>query len=85
MDIFPRSFLGNLRPAVESGLLRREDNLETVSDKLEDAFECDSLDLVEISMMIEEKAHRIPETVGDLIDLLEGHGPDNASSPIARK
>jgi len=43
------------------------------------------LDLVELTMMLEEKPERLPKTVGDLIDLIEDRGPHDTSSPIARK
>jgi hypothetical protein len=85
MDIFPKGLLGNLRRAIKAGELRREDTLDTVGDKLTAVFHCDSLDLVELTMKLEEKPERLPKTVGDLIDLIEHRGPDKTSSPIARK
>jgi acyl carrier protein len=74
MDIFPRSLRENLRRAVRSGDLKREDNLEAVGEQLSDIFQCDSLDLVELVMAIEEQKEKSPTTVGDLMDLIEEMG-----------
>jgi acyl carrier protein len=86
MDIFPRELREDLRRAVESGALRRVDDLESVADKLTDIFQCDSLDLIELCMALEkQKKSIVPKTVGELIDLLESDGPDDLFSPVARK
>src|SRR5271168_5038213 len=81
MDIFPRSLRENLRRAVTSGDLKREDNLEAVGEQLSDIFQCDSLDLVELVMAIEEQKGKSPTTVGDLMDLIEKNGPDDTAGP----
>jgi hypothetical protein len=85
MDIFPRDLREDLKRAIESGALRREDELESVADKLSEIFHSDSVDLVELCMALEEQRGRFPKTVGELIDLLESDGPDDLVSPAARK
>jgi acyl carrier protein len=84
MDIFPRSLRENLRRAVRSGDLKREDNLEAVGEQLSDIFQCDSLDLVELVMAIEEQKEKSPTTVGDLMDLIERDGPDETAAPVGK-
>lgn len=85
MDIFPRSLRGNLKNAIKSGRLRREDYLEAVGEQLSDIFQCDSLDLVELAMIIEEQNGKSPRTVGELLDLIEKAGPNDAAPPIGKK
>jgi acyl carrier protein len=58
MDIFPRSLRENLRRAINSGALKREDNLEAVGEQLSDIFQYDSLDFVELVMAKEETLRR---------------------------
>ena len=85
MDIFPRSLREDLRRAVTSGDLKREDNLEAVGEQLSDIFQCDSLDLVELVMAIEEQKEKSPTTVGDLMDLIEKDGPDDTAAPVGKE
>jgi hypothetical protein len=50
MALFSRSLRGNLRRSLESGELQRDDNLDGAADKSTETFQCDSLDLVELTM-----------------------------------
>ena len=85
MDLFPRSLHSNLRRAIESGELKREDDLDAAEDKLTEVFQCDSLDLVELIMGIEEGKHKKSRTIGDRIDLLEDEKSDGVASSAPRK
>jgi acyl carrier protein len=85
MDIFPRSLRGNLKRAIKSGRLKREDDLEAVGEQLSDIFQCDSLDLVELAMIIEEHGGKSAKTVGELIDLIEKDGPDDTATSVGKK
>jgi hypothetical protein len=85
MDIFPRSLRKNLTRAIESGALKRQDDLEAVEEQLSDIFQCDSLDLVELAMAIEENNGKSPKTAGELMDLIEKDGPDDTAAPVGKK
>jgi len=66
----PHEILRTLQAAVDSGELRREETLEHAAKKLDKLLGWDSLDLVELSMALEE-AGIVVRTVGELIRLLE--------------
>lgn len=85
MDLFPRSLRRHLSRAMESGELKRQDTLEQAAGKLTEVFQCDSLDLMELIMGIEEGKHRKPRTIGDLIDLLENEKSGDVASQAPRK
>jgi hypothetical protein len=79
MDLFPRTLRWNLKRALDSGKLKPEDDLDDVTDQLTQIFECDSLDLVELVMTVEETG-RSPRTVGELLTLIERSGADDGSN-----
>jgi acyl carrier protein len=88
MNHLPRSLHWKLNRAIESGELKRQDDLDEAGDKLTEIFQCDSLDLVELIMGIEEQKDRRAKTVGDLIDLLnllKNDSSDDVSSPTSRE
>jgi hypothetical protein len=84
MDLFPRSLRWNLTRALDAGELKPEDNLDDVADQLTQIFKCDSLDLVELVMTVEETG-RTPRTVGELLTLLESGSADDASAANTKK
>ena len=81
MDLFPRSLRRRLSRAIASGELKRQDTLGQAGGKPTEAFPCDSLDLIELIMGIEDAKHRKPRTTGDLIDLLK----DEKSRAVASR
>jgi hypothetical protein len=83
MDPDPSDILRNLHLAVMSGELNREDSLEQVSGKLEEIIGCDSLDIVELFMALEEKG--VKPTVAELIKLFEGNDSDDDNLTPVRK
>ncbi len=83
MDFFPPSLLGNLKRALQSDELKREDDLNDVTEQLTRIFECDSLDLVELVTIVEER-DRSPRTVGELLRLLEKGDTDDSATPTTR-
>jgi|HubBroStandDraft_1064217.scaffolds.fasta_scaffold121909_2 hypothetical protein len=88
MELFARSLGWNLQRAMESGELRRQGDLDQAGDRFTEILPCDSLDLVELVMVIAEQKHTKVRTVGeliDLLDLLENRTSDNLSSPASRK
>jgi nicotinamide riboside kinase len=70
--------------AIRSGLLRREDPVESIESEI-DNFECDYADIVEIAMQLEERMGKYPKTVGELIDALGGEGSDGMASVAAKQ
>ncbi len=84
MDLFPRNLLWNLKRALSSGELKLEDDLDGAAVELSRIFQCDSLDLVELIMTVEEKG-RTPKTVGELLKVLESKGTDDSPSQPLRK
>jgi nicotinamide riboside kinase len=69
----------DLQRAVKSGLLRRDDLVGAIEDRIS-AFECDFADIVEIAMELEEQTGKHPETVGELIDALGNDGFDGLAA-----
>jgi hypothetical protein len=49
MELFPRGLRGNLRPSLDSRELNRDGKLDELARKLTEIFQCDSLDLVELT------------------------------------
>lgn len=82
MELFPGNLRENLKQAVASGALRREDLLETLEDEMSN-FECDYMDIVEIAMELEERTGKYPGTIGELMDSLGSEGPDGLA-PVAK-
>jgi hypothetical protein len=66
----PHDIRRTLQAAVDSGELGPEETLEHAAKKLDELLGWDSLDIVELSMALEEKGI-VVTTVGDLIRLLE--------------
>jgi hypothetical protein len=85
MDLFPRSLRRRLSRAIESGEFKRQDTLDQAGGKLTEVFQCDSLDLIEVIVGIEEGKHRKPRTIGDLIDLREDEKSGDVPSRAPRK
>jgi acyl carrier protein len=88
MELFTHGLRWNLLRAIESGEVKPQDDLGAAGDKLTEIFRCDSLDLVELVMRIEEQKHSRAKTVGDLIALLgplENDTSDNVSFKAPRK
>jgi acyl carrier protein len=83
MDPDPSDIPRSLRLAVMSGELRREDSLEPVTSKLEEIIGCDSTDMVELFMALEEKG--VKPTVAELIKLFEGNDSDDDNLTPVRK
>jgi acyl carrier protein len=83
MDPDPSDILRSLHLAVMSGELHKEDSLEPVSSKLEEIIGCDSTDIVELFMALEEKG--VKPTVAELIKLFEGNDSDDANLTPVRK
>jgi len=84
MELFPGTLAGNLKRAIKSGAVKREDDLEQVTDRLPEIFQCDSLSLVEVAMIVEERG-QLPKTVGELLDLIDGAEPDDSVSRTRKK
>jgi hypothetical protein len=84
MDVFPRTLRWNLKRALDSGELKPEDDLDDVTDRLTQIFQCDSLDLVELVTTVEETG-KSPRTVGELLRLLERGGADDVSAANTKK
>jgi hypothetical protein len=84
MDLFPRTLRWNLKRALDSGELKPEDDLDDVSDQLTQIFQCDSLDVVELVMTVEETG-RSPRTVGELLTLLESGDADDVFKANGKK
>jgi hypothetical protein len=84
MDLFPRTLRWNLKRALDSGELNPEDDLDDVTDRLTQIFQCDSLDLVELVTTVEETG-KSPRTVGELLRLLERGGADDVSAANTKK
>ena len=84
MDLFPRTLCWNLKRALDSGELKPDDDLDDVTDQLTQVFQCDSLDLVELVLTVEETG-RSPRTVGELLTLLERGGADDVSTANTKK
>jgi hypothetical protein len=83
MDPDPSDIPRSLRLAVMSGELRREDSLEPVTSKLEEIIGCDSGDVIELFMALEEKG--VKPTVAELIKLFEGNDSDDGNlTPVRR-
>jgi acyl carrier protein len=59
-----------LRSAISSGVLSSEDALDNCGSSVAEVMDVDSLDLVELVMMIEEKGSKI-NTVGDLMRMMD--------------
>jgi AAA domain len=66
----PHEILRTLQAAVDSGEIRREETLEHAAKKLDKLRILDSLDMVELSMALQETGI-VVGTVGELIRLLE--------------
>ena len=73
----------NLQLAIVSGELNKEDSLEQVSSKLEEIIECDSSDVVELLMALEERG--VKATVAELIKLFEDNDTDDDNLTPVRK
>jgi hypothetical protein len=84
MDLFPRTLGWNLERALDAGELKSEDNLDDVADQLTQIFKCDSLDLVELVMTVEQ-TRRSPRTVGELLTLLEWGSANDSSAASTKK
>jgi acyl carrier protein len=84
MDLFPRTLRWNLKRALDSGELKPEDDLDDVTDQLTQIFQCDSLDLVELVMTMEETSRSL-RTVGELLALLERGGADDVPTANTKK
>ena len=88
MELFTHGLRWNLLRAIESGEVKPQDDLDAASHKLTEIFRCDSLELVELVMWIEEQKHSRAKTVGDSIELLgrlENDTSDNVSFKAPRK
>jgi hypothetical protein len=83
MDPDSPDILRNLRLAVMSGELSGENTLEQESSKLEEILECDSSDVVELLMALEERG--VKPTVSELIKLFEGNDSDDDNLTPVRK
>ena len=70
----PSQILFRLRQAILIGKLAPQDTLAQTGQKLMEIFECDSLDLVELEMALEEKNIR-PVAVGEVLNLFEDMDP----------
>jgi acyl carrier protein len=84
MDLFPREFRWNLKRALDSGELKPDDKLDDVTDQLTEIFQCDSLDLVELVMAVEERGRSI-RTVGELLRSLDNNGDDDTSASFTKR
>jgi acyl carrier protein len=59
-----------LRSAISLGLLGSEDALDNCGSSVAEVMDVDSIDLVELVMMIEEKGSKV-NTVGDLMRMMD--------------
>jgi hypothetical protein len=64
--------------AIQAGELSREDLLENTGDVLARILDCDSTDLVEMNMELEEKGISL-KSVGELMKYLDGIDPEDIS------
>jgi hypothetical protein len=84
MDLFPRTLRWNLKRALDAGELKPDDKLDDLTEQLSQIFKCDSLNLVELVMTVEETG-RSPRTVGELLTQLERGSADGASAANTKK
>ena len=84
MDLFPRDFRWNLKRALDSGEPKPEEKRDDVTDQMTQILHCDSLDLVELIMPVEERGRSI-RTVGELLRSLDTNGGDDTSASSTKR
>jgi hypothetical protein len=85
MNNEPLNPLRNLVAAVTSGKLNRSDLVENRQEVLMDVLDCDSDDLVELIMEMENRTQLRNITVGNLVDNFPDEGLDNSDFPPVAK
>jgi hypothetical protein len=84
MDQFLQDARRKLLSAINSGELVETDLLAERVSTLTEVVGCDSLDLIEFDMHLEEQTVRL-KTVRDLRNYLEGTDPDGSDSLVVKK
>ena len=85
MNNEPFSPLRSLVAAIASGKLNRSDLVENRQEVLMEVFDCDSPDLVELIMEMENRAQLRNITVGNLVDNFRDEGLDDSDFHLVAK
>ncbi|HEY0703484.1 MAG TPA: AAA family ATPase [Candidatus Acidoferrales bacterium] len=83
-NVFLRTLQSDLRHAIKSGSLRRDDRWESIENVIAD-FGCDFMDVVETALEIEERTGNHPRTVGEFVDSFGTDDPEGPLSAVAKQ